>query len=52
MADEREKTIEQAALEERRAYYREWRAKNPDKVREYQSRYWKKKAEKHSEGER
>ena len=23
---------------------REWRARNPDKVREYQARYWKRKA--------
>ena len=28
------------------AQQREWRANNPDKVREYQSRYWEKLAEK------
>lgn len=27
------------------AYHREWRAKNPDKVREANRRYWLKKAE-------
>lgn len=34
---------EQAA-EARRAYKREWYAKNKDKTREYQRRYWAKKA--------
>lgn len=33
------------ALEIRRAYYREWRKKNPDKVREKNRKYWEKKAE-------
>lgn len=28
----------------RKAYYREWRKKNPDKVRESNRRYWEKKA--------
>lgn len=32
------------ALEARKAYKREWARKNPEKVREYQSRYWSKKA--------
>lgn len=27
----------------RAAYYREWRKKNPDKVRKYQETYWEKK---------
>lgn len=26
------------------AYYRQWRKNNPDKVREYNERYWEKKA--------
>lgn len=26
-------------------YQREWRAKNPDKVRKYNQRYWEKKAQ-------
>lgn len=32
-----------AKREARRAYYRQWRAKNPDKVKAYQERYWDKK---------
>ena len=32
----------------RSEYNREWRAKNKEKVREYQKRYWEKKA---SEGQ-
>ena len=32
------------ARKARNAYYREWRKKNRDKVRETQLRYWKKKA--------
>ena len=28
----------------RNAYMREWRARNRDKVREHQERYWSKKA--------
>ena len=31
-------------LEARRAYYREWKAKNKDKVRESNKRYWAKYA--------
>lgn len=27
------------------AYMREWRARNPEKEREYQRRYWERKAE-------
>lgn len=32
------------ALALRREYQREWRRKNPDKVRAAQDRYWNKKA--------
>lgn len=32
-----------AKQEVRREYYRQWRAKNPDKVKSYQERYWAKK---------
>lgn len=35
---------EQAAAA-RRAYKREWARKNRDKIREYQDRYWTRKAE-------
>lgn len=34
-----------AAAEARNAYAREWRAKNPDKVRANNKRYWERKAE-------
>lgn len=33
-----------AAIEARRAYQREWRAKNRDKIRATEERYWAKKA--------
>lgn len=33
-----------AAKEAKRAYFREWRKKNPDKVKEQNRRYWEKKA--------
>lgn len=39
------KTLEELAIEIRRAYFREWRKKNPDKVRENNHRYWIKRAE-------
>lgn len=34
-----------AAREARRAYKRKWQRENPDKVKEYQRRYWEKQAE-------
>lgn len=33
-----------AAVEARRAYQREWRAKNRDKIRASEDRFWLKKA--------
>lgn len=33
-----------AAKEAQRAYKRSWRRKNPEKVKEYNRRYWEKKA--------
>ncbi len=36
--------LSQEAREARRAYQREWRKKNRDKVREYEKRYWERKA--------
>ena len=38
--------LTEEALEARRVYYREWRKKNPDKVREINSRYWQHRIEK------
>lgn len=37
-------TMDEKALEARRAYKREWRKKNIDKVKEHEARYWAKKA--------
>ena len=34
-----------AAKEARRAYKRAWNKKHPDKIKEYQAKYWNKKAE-------
>lgn len=36
--------MENAAKEARRAYLREWRAKNKDRIRDYNARYWAKRA--------
>lgn len=55
-----QKTVEEIAREKKRQYYqeyyrknrkkineqkREWRAANPDKVRQYNENYWLRKAE-------
>lgn len=50
--------LQELAREEQRRYEKEWRAKNPDKVREKNRRYWAKRAlkrleaSKEKEGER
>lgn len=44
-------TLEERAREERREYYRQWRAKNPDKVKENNRRYWEKRAAKKDQAE-
>lgn len=36
--------LEELAREKQREYQREWRKKNPNKVKEYNQRYWRKKA--------
>ena len=41
-----EKQLKRAMAEERNAYMREWRKNNPDKVRESNRRYWKRRVEK------
>lgn len=40
--------MENFAKEARRAYLREWRAKNKERVRAYNARYWAKRAERES----
>ena len=37
--------VEKTADAIRKAYYKEWRAKNQDKVKKHISNYWRKKAE-------
>lgn len=41
-----EKSIEEIAKTIQREYLNNWRAKNKDKVREANKRYWQRKAEK------
>ena len=43
-AKREETAIEAAAREARNAYLGEWRAKNPDKVKQHLKNYWLKKA--------
>lgn len=37
--------MDASARESRKKYYAEWRAKNRNKVKEYNARYWAKRAE-------
>ena len=39
-----EQKMTDAARDARNAYYRAWRARNPEKVRNSNKRYWSKKA--------
>lgn len=41
--------LDAAAIQARREYQRQWRAKNPDKVRANNRRYWEKKAREYRE---
>jgi len=41
-----EKELEQLAIEAKRAYYREWRTKNKDKLRDYNKEWRAKNQEK------
>lgn len=41
-----EKQLQEKAIELRRAYQREWRRRNKDKVRATNLRYWERKAQK------
>lgn len=38
------KLLDKAAAEARREYFREWRRKNSDKVKQYNENYWRKRA--------
>ena len=43
--DNKENDLTEREKEARARYFREWRARNRDKVRIYNKRYWKKRAE-------
>lgn len=36
--------VEEMANQERREYFKQWRAKNPDKVKQHNQTYWAKRA--------
>lgn len=42
-------TLEQMASEERKAYYKRWRAANKEKVKKHNEAYWKKRVMKKQE---
>ncbi len=44
MSETKQQTAVDKAAEARRAYYKEYRARNREKIKEWQERYWKKKA--------
>ena len=37
--------LDEMIKEEKREYHRKWRANNPDKVKQINANYWKRKAE-------
>lgn len=43
-AQEQAQELNDKAKKMRKLYYKQWREKNPDKVRQYQQTYWLKKA--------
>lgn len=46
MGKEKEaKRLSEAAVEARKEYYRQWRAKNRERVKEYNRSYWARKAQ-------
>ena len=47
--DRKAKNLENQAREARNAYARAWRARNRDKVRQYNENYWQKKAAQNGE---
>lgn len=44
MAEKKKKKLSEEARKARNAYQREWNKNNRDKVKEYNNRYWEKKA--------
>lgn len=45
-----ENSLEIAAKQAQREYARQWRRKNPDKIRDINRRYWQKKAAQKNSG--
>lgn len=45
-----ENELEKMAKDERNRYMRDWRAENRDKVKDYNRRYWLKRAQAQAEG--
>lgn len=45
-----QKSASDAGRMAQRAYLREWRANNPEKVRQYNRAYWERKAEREGQG--
>ena len=45
------KKIEAVVKEEKREYFRQWRKNNPEKVKQHNENYWRKRAEKRLETE-
>lgn len=43
--------LSEEAKAARRAYYREYRAKNRERIRETQRKFWERKAQKETKGE-
>lgn len=46
-----EKDIEKKVADAKKEYYRKWREKNKDKIKESNRRYWLKKATQNESGE-
>ena len=42
-------SLEESAREMKRQYLKDWRQKHKDKVKEYNAKYWKRKAVKQAE---
>ena len=43
-----DKELKKLVQEARAQYAREWRKKNPEKIKEYNRRYWERKAAEHA----
>ena len=50
MARKAYKDLSPEAKEARRKYHKEWAAKNPDKVKEANRRFWERKAQEEAAG--